>query len=192
MPRIQAMYDEYGAQGYVPLAINLFQDMNSVVKVYARQYSYPFFRDGGPAWTAYRMNGYIPLNYVIDTAGIVVGSMEGFNEALIRSWIEPYLTGVKEEKKAAVLELTRVFPNPAGMSQRLSFSLPAAGPVTVRVYSAAGELMRTVFSGTLMAGNHSLVWNLTDDKGKPVPNGLYFYEVAVGASSMRMKASVLR
>lgn len=186
------MYDEYGAQGYVPLAINLFQDMNSVVKVYARQYSYPFFRDGGPAWAAYRMNGYIPLNYVIDTAGIVVGSMEGFNEAVIRSWIEPYLTGVKEEEKAAVLELTRVFPNPAGMSQRLSFSLPAAGPVTVRVYSAAGELMRTVFSGTLMAGNHSLVWNLTDDNGKPVPNGLYFYEVAAGASGMRMKASVLR
>lgn len=186
------MYDEYGAQGYVPLAINLFQDMNSVVKVYARQYTYPFFRDGGPAWSAYRMNGYIPLNYVIDTAGIVVGSMEGFNESLIRSWIEPYLTGVKEERGAAVPEPVRVFPNPAGVSQRLSFSLPAAGPVTVRVYSASGELVRTVFSGTLPMGNQSVAWNLTDDAGRLVPNGLYFYEVAAGASSVRMKASVLR
>lgn len=186
------MYDEYGAQGYVPLAVNLFQDMNSVVKVYARQYTYPFFRDGGPAWSAYRMNGYIPLNYVIDTAGLVVGSMEGFNEATIRSWIEPYLTGVKEEMSKAVPEFRRVFPNPGRRSQRVSFHLPVAGPVKVHVYSADGELVRTVFTGALGAGNQTIEWNLTDGAGRTVPSGLYFYEIATSASTIRIKASVVR
>ncbi|MGQ9677922.1 MAG: FlgD immunoglobulin-like domain containing protein [bacterium] len=186
------MYDEYGAQGYVPLAVNLFQDMNSVVKVYARQYTYPFFRDGGPAWSAYRMNGYIPLNYVIDTAGLVVGSMEGFNEGTIRSWIEPYLTGVKEENPQAAPEFKLVFPNPAGRSQFLSFTLPGARPVTVRVYSTSGELVRTVFSGILGAGSQTIEWNLTDEHGRSVPNGLYFYEVVAGSNRVRTKGSVLR
>ncbi len=186
------MFDEYGERGYIPLAVNLWQDMNSVVKVYARYYSYPFFRDAGAAWNAYRMNGYIPLNYVIDTAGVVVGSMEGFNESVIRSWIEPYLTGVSEQPASPQPELTRVLPNTAHNAQKVLFQLPAAGPTTVRVYAASGELVRTLFQGTLAAGNHTLTWNLNDDRGHLVPNGLYFYELTTPHATTRLKTTVLR
>ncbi len=186
------MYDEYGERGYVPLSINLWQDMNSVVKYYARQYTYPFFRDGGSAWNLYRMNGYIPLNYVIDTAGIVVGSMEGFNEATIRSWIEPYLTGVSEKNARMQPDFTAITPNPANRVQRVGFNLPVAGNVTVRVFSADGGLVQTVFQGMLTPGNHTVSWNLTDAAGRTVPNGLYFYEITAGRTAARIKASVLR
>jgi hypothetical protein len=186
------MYDEYGERGYVPLSINLWQDMESVVKYYAQQYTYPFFRDAGAGWNTYRMNGYIPLNYVIDTAGIVVGSMEGFNEATIRSWIEPYLTGVTEERKQPLPEFTSIAPNPASRTQQIGFSLPAAGNVSLRVYSATGELIRTLLNGSLTAGSQTVSWNLTDDQGRLVPNGLYFYELAAGRYNLRMKVSVLR
>ncbi len=186
------MYDEYGERGYVPLAVNLWQDMNSVVKVYARYYSYPFLRDAGSAWNAYRMNGYIPLNYVIDTAGIVVGSMEGFNESVIRSWIEPYLTGVTEKQNAPLPEFTAVLPNPAHNAQKIQFQLPASDMITIRIYSASGELVRTVLRGSLAAGTHSLTWNLTDDYGRSVSNGLYFYELSTARTTTRLKTTVLR
>lgn len=186
------MYDEYGARGYVPLAINLWQDMNSVVKYYARQYTYPFFRDGGGMWNLYNISNSIPLNYVIDTAGIVVGGMVGFNEATLRSWIEPYLTGVAEGERLSAPEFTRVFPNPAGRRQTVCFNLPRAGQVSLRVYSAAGELVRTIFSGVVPAGQGAVEWDLTDRRGECVPNGLYFYELSTGSTSVRMKVSVLR
>ncbi|MEO0085858.1 MAG: FlgD immunoglobulin-like domain containing protein [candidate division WOR-3 bacterium] len=191
MPRVQALYDEYGSQGFVPLAINLWQDMNSVVKYYAQQYSYPFLRDGGSAWNAYKMNSYIPLNYVIDTAGIVVGSMEGFNEYQIRSWIEPYLTGVAEEKMPTP-EFVSVGPNPVTGPATVTFSLPRAGRAELRVYSSEGRLVRTLVSGAMPAGRNMATWNLTDEAGARVANGTYFYELTAGSVNLRSKVTVLR
>lgn len=86
------MYEDYRLHGFEPIAINLFQD-TTIFKQYARQYDFMFLRDqSGDAWNLYKMNNYIPLNYVIDPDQKVVGSMEGFNESTIRYWIEPYLS----------------------------------------------------------------------------------------------------
>jgi len=168
--------------------------MNSVVKVYARQYTYPFLRDGGSAWNLYRMNGYIPLNYVIDTAGIVVGSMEGFNETTIRAWIEASLppVGMAEEKTRPVLGFASVRPNPAAQLQTVVFNMPAGGSATVRVYSSTGALVKTLVNGAVPAGRNTATWDLTDNFGRAVPNGLYFYELAAGGQSARLKVSVVR
>ena len=88
------MYAAYRSRGFLPLAINLGEDMETVVKYYARQHTYPFLRDEGDmAWNLYKMNGSIPLNYVIDTAGKVVNSMEGYSPDSILAWMGPYLTG---------------------------------------------------------------------------------------------------
>lgn len=186
------MFDEYGERGFVPLSINLWQDMENVVKTYARYYTYPFFRDNSAMWNLYNISNSIPLNYVIDTAGIVVGGMTGFNEYTIRSWIEPYLTGVEEEREKPLPEFTSISPNPANRTQQISFTLPNAGSVSLRVYSVSGELIRTVFNGTLNAGTQVVTWNLTDEQGRFVSNGLYFYELSLGNNNVRMKTSVLR
>jgi len=86
------MYDDYRLNGFEPIAVNVFQD-TEIVKQYARQYDFMFLSDqSGVAWNLYTMNNYIPLNYVIDPEQKVVGSMEGFSESTIRSWIEPYLS----------------------------------------------------------------------------------------------------
>ncbi|MEO0073172.1 MAG: FlgD immunoglobulin-like domain containing protein [candidate division WOR-3 bacterium] len=188
---MQALYNEYGSRGFIPFAINLWENMETVVKVYARQYSYPFLRDPGTAWQRYRMNGYIPLNYVVDTAGLVVGSMEGFDEYTIRSWIEPYLTGVAEGRRVE-LAFAGVFPNPAGSSQTVRFNMPGAGKVTLRVYSSSGELVRTLLSGNIAAGTVSVQWDLRRDDGRQVGNGTYFYELSGAVGSTRLKTTVLK
>ena len=185
------MYDEYTGLNFVPLSINLWQDMNSVVKYYARQYTYQFLRDGGAVWNAYKMNSYIPLNYVIDTAGIVVGSMEGFDEYTIRSWVEPYLTGVSEQN-ASPLSFSLAGANPATGPTAVRFSLSRPENVTLRVYSSCGGMVRTIVSGQMPAGMNHIQWNLQDDAGRAVSNGLYIYELTSGSASARAKVSVLR
>jgi len=92
LPRLQAFYDNYGANGFVPVAVNLSQSA-SIVLQYARLYGYPFLRDNGSVWGTYRQNGYIPLNYVIDADGIIRYVAEGFNEAQIDAVIRQYLPG---------------------------------------------------------------------------------------------------
>lgn len=85
------MQNDYGSHGFTALAINLGEDMENVVKVYARQNTNPYLRDDGTAWNLYRHNNAIPTNYVIDTAGIVRFWQEGFSEDYIKQLIEQYL-----------------------------------------------------------------------------------------------------
>jgi hypothetical protein len=186
------MYDEYGGQNYVPLSINLWQNMESVVKPFARQYTFQFLRDGGAVWSVYTQNNYIPLNYVIDTAGVIVGSMVGFSEATIRSWIEPYLTGVSEKPAVNPRSVSITGTSPAAGPTTVRFNLSLADHVTLRVYSSTGTLVRTIVSGQLPAGVHHVSWDLNDDAGRAAANGLYIYELTGSSVSARAKVSVLR
>jgi peroxiredoxin len=191
MPRVQAMYDDYGSQGYRPFAINVLEDMDSVVKVYARQYTYSFLLDNVTAWMAYRMGGYIPLNYVIDSTGLVINSMEGFDESTIRGWVESVLPGVNETH-AQPLDLVSLGANPVIGHSAVRFSLPKAANVSLRVYSTSGALVRTLCNGQMAAGSNTVNWDLQNNAGRQVGNGLYLYELNTGSQVAHAKVSVLK
>jgi hypothetical protein len=191
LPRVQVLYDDYHEQGYEPFAINLGQPMNTI-KVYARQYTFTFLRDGGTAWNLYKMNSYIPLNYVVDTAGLVVGSMEGFSESTIRGWVEPFLTGVEETPTVPAIEFTATGANPVVGHSAVRFNLPKAATVNLRVYSTSGALVRTLCNGQMSAGANTVNWNLQDNAGRQVGNGLYVYELVAGSQVAHAKVSVVK
>ena len=91
MPRLSVLHNEYAARGFEAIAINIEEDMESVVKAWARQNTNLYLRDDGYEWTIYRHNNAIPTNYVIDTAGVVTYWAEGFDETAIRGAIEAAL-----------------------------------------------------------------------------------------------------
>jgi len=186
------MYDDYHARGYEALAIDL-GETNDKVLPFARQYGYTFLRDSSlSAWNIYKMDqGYTPLNYVIDTVGLVVRSMEMFDEDTVRSWIEPYLSGVSETH-AQPLEFTRIGANPVVGHSAVRFNLPKAANVRLRVYSASGALVRTLCNRQMPAGANAVSWNLYDNAGRPVGSGLYLYQLSTGSQVARAKVSVLK
>jgi hypothetical protein len=188
------MYDDYHDRGYEPFAINLGEDIETV-RDFARQYGFSFLRDVGlSAWNLYKMGSSLPpLNYVIDTVGLVVNSMEGtFTEPIIRGWIEPYLSGVSETPAASPMEFTTVGANPAVGHSAVRFSLPKAANVSLRVYSSSGALVRTLFDGQMPEGVNTVNWNLRDDASRAVGNGLYMYGLVSGSKAAHAKVSVLR
>ena len=187
------MYDEYRSQGFLPLAINLGEDMETVVRYYARQYTYPFLRDEADmAWNIYKMNGSIPLNYVIDTVGLVVNSMEAvFDSLTIDGWIQLYLTGVEETSAVQPIEFSAVGANPVVGHSAVRFSLLKAANDTLRVYSTSGALVRTLCRGQMSAGTNMVNWDLHDDAGRSVGNGLYLYELSTGSQVAQAKVSVI-
>jgi len=186
------MYDEYKAYGFIPLGINLWQDW-SIVRYYASQYTYPFYRDAGTAWNLYNINNYIPVNYVIDPDGIVRYATTGFSESAIRAIIETYLSGISEHTtEFKPIEGLSITPNPAKTKSNIRFGLTKAGHVNARVYSTSGRMIKTLFDGQLNAGNNFFNWNLRDDAGHSVANGIYLYEIVTATGSVRTKASVIR
>jgi len=90
LPRLHAFQVDYGTHGFQSIPINI-QDNWDIIKAYARIYQSLYLKDNGVFWNTYKQGNSIPLNYVIDTAGIVRYVTEGWNEAAIRNTIEQYL-----------------------------------------------------------------------------------------------------
>lgn len=77
-------------------------------------------------------------------------------------------------------------PNPATDGTSITFSLPQAGPVKLRVFGPRGELVRTLLDGNGALGPNTVTWDGLDDHGHLVGAGAYFYKLeAFGQSRTR-------
>lgn len=85
-------------------------------------------------------------------------------------------TGIGDEDEVAESYVLRQnYPNPFNPTTRISFSLPNAEDVSIRVYDINGKLIRTLLSGKMNAGTHELYWNGRTDANESVSSGVYFY-----------------
>jgi len=75
---------------------------------------------------------------------------------------------------------------------RISYSAALAARTDLGIYDAAGKLVRTLVDGAVESGNRSVVWNRTDDNGKRVAGGTYFYRLSFDGRSVSGKAIVLQ
>ncbi|RMG68437.1 MAG: hypothetical protein D6715_02270 [Calditrichaeota bacterium] len=78
------------------------------------------------------------------------------------------------------LEVAAAAPNPFYPRVGPTFlrlRLPEAGPVTVQIYNALGQRVRTLTFSGLAGGEllNSVPWDGLDDRGRPLPSGLYVY-----------------
>jgi hypothetical protein len=90
------------------------------------------------------------------------------------------------------LRLASPQPNPALSSTRVAFDLPSATPVSLRVFDATGRVVRTLFQGVHEAGRFSLPWDLRDDSGTRVPNGIYFVRLEANGQRYSRRVVAMR
>lgn len=85
------------------------------------------------------------------------------------------------------------YPNPTATTSSIAFGLPRpGGEVSLRIYSAAGRLVRTLIDESLPPGHHSAVWDRRDDRGEEVASGIYLYRVEGPGLEARGKVVVLK
>ncbi|MDP8200962.1 MAG: FlgD immunoglobulin-like domain containing protein [Candidatus Tenebribacter burtonii] len=76
-----------------------------------------------------------------------------------------------------VTELHDNYPNPFNPETTIKFSLNTTERTLIEVYNIKGEKVKTLVDENLSAGQHSIIWNGTDDAGKSVSSGVYFYKI---------------
>ena len=69
------------------------------------------------------------------------------------------------------------YPNPFNPSTTITFAIPETGEVTLSIYNLRGQLIQTLLSGPIAAGQHSVVWYGTDFRGAKVASGVYLYKL---------------
>ena len=85
------------------------------------------------------------------------------------------------------------YPNPFNPSTVIPFALPgAAAHVRLQVYNLLGQRVRTLLTGPMGAGFHTIVWNGRDDAGRQVAAGLYISELRTAQFRQTRKMTLVK
>ncbi len=76
--------------------------------------------------------------------------------------------------------LDQNYPNPFNPITTLRYDLPENSLVSITIYDIMGREVRTLVNQTQDAGFKSVIWNATNDYGKPVSAGVYLYQIQAG------------
>ncbi|MCD4827808.1 MAG: T9SS type A sorting domain-containing protein [Candidatus Cloacimonetes bacterium] len=84
------------------------------------------------------------------------------------------------------------YPNPFNPTTNISFSLPVAQDVELKIYNVRGELVKTMATGVMPAGPHTFVWEGNNNNGSAVASGVYFCKLSAGGSVETNKMLLLK
>lgn len=86
------------------------------------------------------------------------------------------------------------YPNPFNPSTTILFNLSAESVLNTElaIYNLKGQHVKQLVSEQLPAGQHSVVWNGTDDAGIIVSSGIYFYKIQAGNYSQTKKMVLMK
>ena len=87
------------------------------------------------------------------------------------------LSSVGDLSGAAAVKLQQSWPNPVNGSSTIRFELEQPSRVRLRIFDAAGRLVRTILDEQVTAGSHTRVWDGRDEQGRDAASGIYFYEL---------------
>jgi len=96
-------------------------------------------------------------------------------------------TAGAEPEEGRVLSYRGAFPNPFRAETALRFTLPASQPVSLRIYSVTGQLVRTLVDAPLPPGDHSAMFRADD-----LPSGAYFAVLRAGRVQMSRTLMLVR
>jgi len=83
-------------------------------------------------------------------------------------------TDVTDELVMSNSMITSNYPNPFNPTTSIDFYVRNDTQVTITIFNAKGQKVKTLIDEFKQAGNYSAVWNGEDEMGTSVSSGLYF------------------
>jgi hypothetical protein len=106
------------------------------------------------------------------------------------------VTDVEDDQSGDILpyhfELSHNYPNPFNPITTIKYSLPNRSHVTIEVYNALGQKVRTLVNREESAGSYTITWDGTNASGKSVSTGVYLYRFQAGNHIESKKMLLLR
>ncbi|MFO7447541.1 MAG: cellulase family glycosylhydrolase [Ignavibacteriaceae bacterium] len=95
----------------------------------------------------------------------------------IRSYNDSISTGLPAENLPINFELHQNYPNPFNPGTMIEYEVDEAGEVSIEVYDAAGQKIKTLFNEYRAVGSYKSLWNGTTDAGTKVSGGVYLFRM---------------
>ena len=151
--------------------------------------AYPVYEteDGGESWHpadfGIRVNRF---RFLGDTLGYAVGrTVYRYSKSAVST-----VTATKGEPPSS-FELQQNFPNPFNPLTTIRYYVPRRAEVKVAIYDLGGSKVKDLIDATLDRGMKSVIWNGTDQHGRPVTTGTYFCVLRSGEGADMKKMLLL-
>jgi hypothetical protein len=79
------------------------------------------------------------------------------------------------------------YPNPFNPTTTISFQLPTASYITLKIYDAIGTEIETIAEGNFAAGVHEVIFDASK-----LSSGIYLYRIFFGANQLTRKMMVVK
>jgi subtilisin-like proprotein convertase family protein len=129
-------------------------------------------------------------NWTLTVADLAGGDVGTLDEWCLKIVYGGGSTGAGDAP--AVLTLSQNYPNPFNPSTKISFAVPRAGRVELRIFDLAGREVRTLISGELAASAYTAEWDGRDDAGRQSASGSYYYRLRSEGQELTRKMTLLK
>jgi hypothetical protein len=126
------------------------------------------------------------------TDGYAIGDLNWFPSQKA-AFLAANLTSVQPASTVpGEFQLSQNFPNPFNPTTQISYTLPVNTQMTLQVFNALGQLVKTLENGQMAAGKYTATWNGTNEAGSVVASGMYFYRLSTPSFTSTMKMLLLK
>ncbi|MDQ7797522.1 MAG: C25 family cysteine peptidase [Candidatus Edwardsbacteria bacterium] len=109
--------------------------------------------------------------------------------------IYAYTTTKESSDTSRTIQTVQLFqnwPNPFNKVAVISYQLPKAARVRLKIYNISGQLIKTLIDQVQAPGFHTATWRGINEAGNTVSAGLYFYRLETGDYRYTKKMLFLR
>ncbi len=133
-----------------------------------------------------------PGRFVYEDREVTAGSAYSYTAVTLEAEPQVLFTVTVEVPRLAEAVLHRAAPNPFSERTTLSFDIPEAGRVAVRIYDVRGALVASIADRPYAAGFSAVQWNGRHANGGLAPSGVYFARMVYEGRALDRKLLLLR
>ena len=130
-----------------------------------------------------------------DTENVYVGTGDVYGEVFAIRYAGASDVGDEEPGEGSGLtglQLIGNAPNPFRDETEIRYALPRSSSVSLTVFDSAGRVVRSLVDGPVSAGEHVVSWDGSDDDGRGLAAGVYFYRLSNGERRLTGRLTLAR
>jgi hypothetical protein len=159
------------------------------VRIQAQQNLFFKFKDGTTA--TYSVNEV--RNFSFSGNLIVLKKKDGttinWNTSTISNYRFDAITSITDAERINNAEV-KIYPNPFKGAVRILYVLPVADKVAVDILDMQGRIVRSWPFAQKSAGNHELLWQVSNNGSKTIPSGTYICRITSTKGNVSKKMMI--
>jgi hypothetical protein len=147
---------------------------------------------GQPDTLWWNTGGFSGSTYLLQVS--IADTRGNVTTAIKLTGIPQFITGLDDfETPDITARIKHCYPNPFNPSTTIEYSVSKETRITLSIYDIAGRRVRQLISGSpVEAGDHRVIWDGRNDRGRPMASGVYFCRLKTKESVSAIKIILLR